>query len=245
MAKNLNKAIFLNDGEIKRFSKKVKIDKDKIEIVPNGIDKDWFDKQTEGSHALTVGRISDFKGQLEVSKACEKIKIPYYMVGDAEDISYLEECIKHGAIYLGKKTKEELKQIYKDARIVVLASRNEIMSLSAMEAIAQGKRVVMTSGSEWKPEGIEYCKYKSVGSIKKAILRSLEKPVNKFLREELKKNTWDKVADKLIKIYEEAYRDNQLHRVSEPVQLLPTEDADKKLQGKAKNGGRRPKKDTK
>lgn len=217
MASYLDKGIFLNEGEVKRFSKKVKLPQEKIEIIGNGIDADWFKSPSRGSYALTVGRIGSFKGQLEVAKACKYLKIPFHIVGEPEDEEYFNKCLKEGAIYKGIMNKEELKEEYAGASVVVVASKNELMSLVAMEAIAMGKRLVMTSGSEWKPEGIQYCKWGNVTSIKHAIEKSLSEPVNLKLKNELRKQTWENVADRLIKIYEETLRNHNIYRLPSKV----------------------------
>jgi len=96
--------------------------------------------------------------------------------------------------------KEGLIKMYKHAKLMVLASRAEIMSLAVMEAMAQNCPVVLTDHSEWKPNDVSLCKYDSVSSIKNAIKKEYGRKVNH--RKEMKKYRWEEVAKQLKQVYE-------------------------------------------
>lgn len=201
--------IFLTPSEIKRVKRHLKIDEKKIHIIPNGVDKFWLKKvKRTKDYVLTVGRIEPHKGQLEVAKACKQLGLKYIIAGEDTDKDYLSKCLEAGAEWVGKKEKEELLKLYAGCSVFVLASRAEVMPLVVMEAGCQAKNIVVAEHCEWKDiPNAEWCRYGSVGSIKKAINRSLAKEDNNELREKLKGMTWDKVAKQIKKVYESVIMD--------------------------------------
>lgn len=209
MIDSADKLIFLNEGEVERARKNLKIPDEKIVIIPNGIDDFWFQdlkSDNEEKFVLTVGRIEQSKGQLATAKACKELGIKYIMVGEPTSPKYLKECKKEGAIYNPPLEPKDLIKMYASCSVFALASRSEVMSLACMEAMAQNCNVVLTDHSEWKPKGISYCEFDNVESIKKAIKRELKREKTDK-RKTIKKYTWDKVADDLIKVYE-SFTDN-------------------------------------
>lgn len=208
MIDNCQAAIFLNDGEVQRTERQLKV-KDEIKhIIPNGIDDFWFQsvksKNKYGDYVLTVGRIEPFKGQLAVAKACKRLGYKYICVGERLYEDYAKEVENAGGIILDPMGRDELIVMYKHAKLMVLASRAELMSLAVMEAMAQNCPIVLTDHSEWKPN-VSLCKYDSVSSIKNAIKKEYGRKVN--YRKEMKKYRWEEVAKSLKKIYESLIMD--------------------------------------
>lgn len=204
MIDNCAKAIFLNQGEVDRAKRQLKIKDDIISIIPNGIDDFWFQniktKNIHGDYVLTVGRIEPFKGQLAVAKACKRLGYKYICVGERLYEDYAKEVEKAGGIILPPMGKEELIKMYKHAKVMVLASRAEIMSLAVMEAMAQNCPVVLTDHSEWKPEDVSLCEYDNIRTIKFAIAKEYGRKVNH--RKEMRKYRWEEVAKSIKKVYE-------------------------------------------
>jgi glycosyltransferase involved in cell wall biosynthesis len=209
MLDSTDACIFLTPSEVDRVKRHLKIDDKKIHIIPNGVDKFWFNKVPRSKdYVLTVGRVEPHKGQLEVAKACKQLKLKYVMVGEDTDKEYLQKCIEAGAEWVGKKTGYELLKLYAGCSVFILASRAEVMPLVVMEAGCQAKNIVVAEHCEWKDiPNAEWCKYGVVSSIKKAILKSLAKDDNIELRDKLKKMTWDKVAKQIKKVYESVIMD--------------------------------------
>ena len=204
MIDNCAAAIFLNQGEIDRVKRELKLKEDIVHIIPNGIDDFWFkqvrSKNNYGDYVLTVGRIEAFKGQLAVARACKKLGLKYICVGERLYEDYAKEVEAEGAIILPPMNKEELIKMYKHAKVMVLASRAELMSLAVMEAMAQNCPIVLTDHSEWKPDNVSLCKYNNITSIKKAIEKEYGRKVNHS--EEMKKYRWEEVAKSLKELYE-------------------------------------------
>lgn len=209
MIDNCQAAIFLNEGEVKRTERQLKV-KDEIKhIIPNGIDDFWFQsvksKNKYGDYVLTVGRIEPFKGQLAVAKACKRLGYKYICVGERLYEDYAKEVENAGGIILDPMGRDELIVMYKHAKLMVLASRAELMSLAVMEAMAQNCPIVLTDHSEWKPNDVSLCKYDSVSSIKNAIKKEYGRKVNH--RKEMKKYRWEEVAKQLKEVYESLIMD--------------------------------------
>lgn len=204
MIDNCSAAIFLNQGEIDRVKRQLKLKDEIAHIVPNGIDDFWFkqvrSKNNYGDYVLSVGRIERFKGQLAVAKACKQLGLKYICVGERLYEDYAKEVEAHGAIILPPMGREELIKMYKHAKVMVLASRAELMSLAVMEAMAQDCPVVLTDHSEWKPDDVSLCEFENITSIKKAIKKEYGRKVNHS--KEIKKYRWEEVAKSLKKLYE-------------------------------------------
>ena len=204
MLDNCSAAIFLNQGEIDRVKRQLKLKDEIAHIVPNGIDDFWFQqvnsKNKYGDYVLSVGRLEAFKGQLAVAKACKQLGLKYICVGERLYEDYAKEVEAHGAIILPPMGREELIKMYKHAKVMVLASRAELMSLAVMEAMAQDCPVVLTDHSEWKPDDVSLCEFENITSIKKAIKKEYGREVNHS--KEMKKYRWEEVAKQLKSVYE-------------------------------------------
>jgi len=204
MIDNCSAAVFLNQGEIDRARRRLSLKDEIIHIIPNGIDDFWFQqvnsKNKYGDYVLSVGRLEAFKGQLAVAKACKQLGLKYICVGERLYEDYAKEVEAHGAIILPPMGREELIKMYKHAKVMVLASRAELMSLAVMEAMAQDCPVVLTDHSEWKPDDVSLCEFENITSIKKAIKKEYGRKVNHS--KEIKKYRWEEVAKSLKKLYE-------------------------------------------
>lgn len=205
MIDNCSAAIFANQGEVERAKKRLTIKDDIIHIIPNGIDDFWLrnirpKNNNYGDYVLTVGRIENFKGQLAVARACKGLGFKYICVGETPDENYAKQVRAEGAIILPPMNKEELIKMYKYAKVMVLASKTEVMSLAVMEAMAQNCPIVLTDGSGWKPNNVSFCKYNNVSSIKQAIKKEYGRKVDH--REQIKQYRWEEVAKQLKQIYD-------------------------------------------
>jgi len=208
MFDNLDAAIFLTEGEVLRAKRHLKIDDEKVHIIPNGIDSWWF--KVEGvvppeipPFALTVGRIEPSKGQLEAAIASKRLGLAYVAIGQIVDAQYAERCAGEGAILLKPMPHNELVRFYRSCKVFVLSSRAEVMPLTVMEAGSQAANIVLTNHCEWQIPNTEYVEYRDIDAIEKAIQVSLTKPANEALKKMLSEMTWENVALQIEKIYKE------------------------------------------
>jgi len=207
MLDNTDACIYLADGELERVKRHLTVKDDRTFFVPNGIDEFWFSKvkskKKTDEFVLTVGRLDGTKGQLETAQACKELGIKYVCVGDIHDKTYADAVASFGAELAGRMGKEDLIKMYSACKVMALPSTAEVMSLVAMEAMAQNANIVMTDHSEWKPDGVSYCKPGNVRSIKSAIKKEWNKPKDPNKYKIVEKYSWAEVAKQIKQIYEQ------------------------------------------
>jgi glycosyltransferase involved in cell wall biosynthesis len=206
MADQVDGMIFMTEGEKGRVRRHLELDESKTIVIPNGIDKHWFDKYRKGSYLLTVGRIEPSKGQFAVAKVANKMGLKYRCVGENKDPYYAELVRLEGAEMVGKvEDIHKLKEIYQHCSVYVLASRAELLPLTVMEAGAQGKQIILSNHCEWKVPA-EYVEWNNEKEIQKAIEKQLAKGENKELKAMLKDMSWSSVGKQVKEYYEEILR---------------------------------------
>jgi glycosyltransferase involved in cell wall biosynthesis len=126
------------------------------------------------------------------------------MVGEAKDPLYLEMCLEEGATHIEPQDRVNLRRLYANCACFVLNSKAEIQPLTIMEAGAQAKSIVVANGCLWKAPNALWVECDNKNQIKAAINKAIVAKPNTELRDWLKDYTWDKVADRLIEIYQRA-----------------------------------------
>jgi glycosyltransferase involved in cell wall biosynthesis len=203
MITGTDKCIFTNDGELARAKRHLEIPKEKIAIIPNGIDDYWFQdikSNDKSKFIFSAGRLDGTKGQLEVARACNILKLKYVCAGEVIDKKYAKRCDMLGAILCGSLTQEEMIKMYASCMAVVVNSKTEIMSMVGMEAMAQGKPIVMSDTNEWIPEGVFVCKYNDHNSVAKEIKKAMKLDKVEY---DLSQFKWETMAKKVKEIYEQ------------------------------------------
>lgn len=132
----------------------------KTVIVPNGINRYWFDNicknrtcsKNSTIRLVAAGQVSKNKNQATVVTACEILiskgyKIEYHIAGKIEDAGYFALFKDKTFVkYHGSLSKEELCALYRQCDIFVLASRYETFGLVYAEAMTQGLPIIYTRG---------------------------------------------------------------------------------------------------
>ena len=113
-------------------------------------------------------------------------------------------------VFLGPISHEDLKDLYKVAKVHVLASWMETPGLSSLEAAAMGCNIVVTRKGDtydYFEDYAFYCEPDNVESIKKAIDEAYLTAVNPKLKEKIIQNyIWEKTAEETLKAYEIAIK---------------------------------------
>lgn len=152
-------AIFVLSEDMIPFLLSRGVKKDRIKIVPNGVDDVFFTakmnrnqnlEKKERKIILNVATLNRIKGQELLLNAIPNMKnqdAEFWLVGPLEDSS--KEIIEKAKGFpnvkiMGPKKKEELLQIYAQADIFVLPSKFEPFGIVALEAMAAGLPVVAT-----------------------------------------------------------------------------------------------------
>lgn len=153
-------AISANSSELKIKAQKL-ISQKEITVITNGVDTNYFCRKKEISKIdkkriiLGVGRLSKIKGyDLLISTLVEEVlqnkNVEVWLVGDGQEFSTLKQQAENLKVsdkvkFWGSKSKDELLQIYNQADMFCLPSRNEGMSNALLEAMACGLPVVATN----------------------------------------------------------------------------------------------------
>jgi glycosyltransferase involved in cell wall biosynthesis len=112
-----------------------------------------FDDNFDGKRVLTVGRVSEEKGQREAIKALKILlgrgyHLKWYFVGDGTDRAYCEQLvdeygIRDNVVFLGTQTNPY--GFMKDCDVYVQPSRHEGFCITLAEALCFNKPIVATN----------------------------------------------------------------------------------------------------
>ncbi|MFA6437596.1 MAG: glycosyltransferase family 4 protein [Candidatus Paceibacterota bacterium] len=199
---------------------------ERIEVVHNGIssenedvflnrDKSFFKNKNT---VLFVGRLTIQKGVDWFLKAAEKISkinenTVFLIVGDGDYKGKAIELandmkISDKVIFTGFLRGGELKKAYKLADVFVLPSVSEPFGITALEAIKSGVPVILSNNSGAREIikgsiGVDFWNTKDMAEKITAVL-SYPRLKNKLIedsKEDLGFATWERAADKIVKIY--------------------------------------------
>jgi glycosyltransferase involved in cell wall biosynthesis len=135
----------------------LRIDKNKIKVIHNGIDTvDFIPHYLDNGYALYFGRLSEEKGLRTLLKTHDFIhkSVNLKIVGTGPIENEIQSQYPH-AEFLGFKQGKELYDIIANAAYVVVPSEcHENCSMAILEAMAMGKPVIATR-SGGIPEQIE------------------------------------------------------------------------------------------
>lgn len=206
MMDHMDACIYETESEIERVKKH--LTPKNSHIIPNGVDSWWFEPD-EGNvpfegYVLTVGRIEPNKGQLATAEACRELGLQYVCIGEITDQVYAEKCLAQGAMLYPAMTKEKLKRWYKNCAVYAQVSKSETWGMAVDEAGTQGARLVLSTGFERQdiPDAV-YCDHDNTNLITQALQQALSQPRGERFKLQLKKRTWKKHAQEILKIYKE------------------------------------------
>lgn len=217
-----NTSVFLPNSisEMKRVATEFKLKNYNYISIPNAIDKSVFSDESDAQNnkfqeykdcIICAARIEGRKSTLNLVRAVKDTNYKLVLVGNESQNQkkYVEQVHKEAGenvIFLGAIPHEDLKKLYKVAKVHVLASWMETPGLSSLEAAAMGCNVVVTKKGDtydYFEDYAFYCQPDDVESIKIAIDEAYNSPVNPKLKEKiLEKYTWEQTAIETLKAYE-------------------------------------------
>jgi len=154
--KNIDKVIFISENLKRIVTRKVKIEENKIEVIPNGINlKKWtFKEKKKGYNIAYVGYINYKKGPMLLLHAFKSVfdkdnKYKLYIAGEFQDERYLlyfnqmikELGIKNNVIF--ECWQNDLDKWLEDKNYVLCTSLLESQNLSVMQAMAKGIKPII------------------------------------------------------------------------------------------------------
>jgi glycosyltransferase involved in cell wall biosynthesis len=198
------------------------IRREKIEVVPNGVEKRFADatrtlfRERYGveEFVLNVGHIvPPRKNVLRLIRALEDINVPAVIIGRIEQNDYGMLCVERAKknprlilIDSLPNDSELLASAYAACGAFCLPSLYETPGIAALEAALAGANIAITKHGgteEYFGAHAEYVEPTSVELIHHGIVTSLNKPKDPALREHvMKEYLWERVAEKTARVYE-------------------------------------------
>lgn len=229
--KSADKIICYTQIEKDKLANMLKIDGEKIRVIPNGVDTDLFrpdpnnNKRSNQSNAITilwVGRFVRGKGVEFIIHAAKILvkEVPdlkILLVGDGplkEKIEGLIERfnLKKNVIIKEKIPNDNMPEVYQKSDIFVLPSLNEGVPKTLLEAMACGKPVVLSEFPHLeeliKNAGLTFSKG-DVHALADKIMslirdRELAKELGNTGRKKIvEEHSWENTVSKTIELYEE------------------------------------------
>ena len=198
----------------------------KNHIIPNGCDVDFFTPPNEAGNAepyriLFTGRLRSQKDPFTMLRAIRLFRekeIPFVVeiAGDGPLREKMESYVRDHQLgkmvqFGGWMSREELREKYRDAHLLLITSRDEGMSLAMMEALASGLYVLTTpvSGSEGLiREGVngDFIPFRDPGQVAESLERIYRNKVMKRYRvpDQLLQEIRDSISlDHYVSAYEQ------------------------------------------
>lgn len=212
-------------SEARQIMRHFGVSKDKIRIVPLGVDENFANatpdlfkaKYKVNEFILSVGRFEPRKNQLNLVKALKKSPKQLIFIGDPVIgyESYYNECrrqAKKDTIFISRLDHNDplLASAYSACSVFVLQAWLETPGLAALEAGLAGARLAVTNGGstyEYFKDYVEYFNPASIYGIRSAIEKALGREKTNSLKEHIRQHfLWSKVAQENIKVYQELMR---------------------------------------
>lgn len=204
------------------------ISADKIEIIPNGVEKKFFfsrpdyfyEKYKKRDFVLYVGQIGNKrKNLLRLLEVAEELKnLEFVLIGPILNTPLAKKTLKKAkklknVKILGKIPEKDLISAYSACQVFVLPSLIEGTGLVALEAGLAGAKIAITKYGGVKyyfKDKVEYLEPRSKDSIKKAIIKAINSSQQPALKNYILENfTWEKIVLKLIEVYKKLIKNNE------------------------------------
>lgn len=148
---------------------------EKVTVTPHGVDPAFAPGEAEGGgFVLFVGAIQARKDPLAAADAAAAVGLQLVVVGPEKEPGLAAELRSRGADVRGWVEKPELAQLYRDAAALVLPSRFEGFGMPALEAMASGTPVVLSSDAALREVAGEAGVYAEDGGLGSALRRALD-----------------------------------------------------------------------
>lgn len=172
----------------------------------------------------TVGRFTIQKGLTYLMRAAKKAiqknpKLLFVFAGDGEERNTLIKLaadlgISKNVLFTGFIRGQKLRDIYSISDIFVMSSISEPFGLTALEAAYHGNALILTKQSGvseiiWSAFKYDFWDEDKLANEIYAISSSetLARVLKENAKEEFRRISWDKVADKCLDIYNETIKD--------------------------------------
>jgi phosphatidylinositol alpha-mannosyltransferase len=211
-----------------------------IEIIPNGVDADFFNPQgkrirkfDDGKiNILFVGRIEERKGLFYLLKAFSILKkknrnIRLIVVGEGNEKEEMESFVKNhrikDVVFEGKVREEDLPKYYRTSDIFCSpALFGESFGIVLLEAMASSRPVVAFANRGYKEvlkgKAANFLvKPKDIKTLSKKLEQLIEneklrEEMGKWGRKEVEKYSWDKIAKDTLNFYNKVLKSKNISK---------------------------------
>lgn len=209
-----------SQAEAAQLTRLFAVPKNKIFVVPNGVDERFKDAKPDAflkkfglrGFVLAVGRIEPRKNQLNLIKAFRNVSKDLVIIGEpvSDYPGYFQRCKESSGSnvhYLGGLAHESelLASAYAACGIFVAPGWFETPGLAALEAGLAGAKLALTKFGctrEYFQDSAAYFDPSDAGQIKRALMQAEKKDNSDNLSLRIiKYYSWDKVAEATIAAY--------------------------------------------
>ena len=216
-----NTTVFLPNSvsEMNRVAAEFKLKDYRFVSIPNAIDKDVF-SNTDDSKTnkfaqykdciVCAARIEGRKSTLNLVRAVKDTNYTLVLVGKESQnqkkyVQQVHDEAGENVVFLGAIPHDDLRDLYKVAKVHALISWMETPGLSSLEAAVMECNIVVTTKGDtydYFEDFAFYCEPGDIPSIKKAIDKAYNSSVNPKLKEKILKDyIWERTAEETIKGY--------------------------------------------
>ena len=214
----VDKVVVVNDYQAEALMKYYKVCPSKIEIIPNIVENKYFeltntDKNLSvlNDYILCTGNVSERKNQLNLAKACIKINEKLLLIGgvlngEQEYEKRLNELIANNCQNIKwikelPKGSSKLVEAYRNCSLFALPSHNETQPISALEAVAMRKPVLLLDR-----QYAHQRYYKGAVLAKSASVRDIERSLLEIRTKSIKPRYGNEINECREKEVGEAYK---------------------------------------
>jgi glycosyltransferase involved in cell wall biosynthesis len=222
-----NTDVFLpnSESEMHRVAHEFKLKDYNYVNVSNAVDISIFDKKHEENKqnpfekysgcVLCAARIEGRKSTLNLIRAIKKTPYQLVLVGKEShnQKSYIDAVHNEAneqVHFLGILPHDQLADLYAVAKVHALVSWMETPGLSSLEAAVMDCNLVITRKGDtydYFADDAFYCEPDDVDSIKDAIIKAYDAPLNQNLKQRILDNyTWENTANQTFDAYQLALK---------------------------------------
>ncbi len=203
--------ICVSEYEKNLVSKNFNIKKDKIYVIPNGIDFEMIKRARKfdcEDFVLYVGRLEKYKN-LDILIKSMKYLTNYklYIVGEGNYKYYLEKLVNNlnlnkKVIFLGKISEEKKFSLMKSCSVFVNLSDIEAFGITVLEALACGAPVVVNNRGALSEFAKKFKFVYAISNVSpKELAKSIQNISNIPIKINLSSYDWNYIVKKLEKVY--------------------------------------------
>lgn len=181
----------------------------KITVTPHGVDPAFTPGDGDhGGYLLFVGAVQERKDPLRAAAAAAAVGLPLVVAGPEKEPALARELRARGVDVRGFVERHELARLYRGAAALLLPSRYEGFGVPALEAMASGVPVVLSTDPALREVAGDAGTYADDGDFAGAVRRALADR-DRLVAAGLERAvafSWEESARRTAEVYREVTR---------------------------------------